>query len=69
MLCIGDRIVVKERSKSYGGRYAGCTGEVTRGSFDGHFNVAVKLDGINNPSSSYGYLWFKERELENVKKK
>lgn len=66
MFKCGDTVRVKATAKEYGGRYAGCVGEVTRGTYEGNSSVAIQIQGIRNPASGYGYFWFKERGLEKV---
>ena len=60
---VGERVRVKHAGDKYQ-RYdiKGCFGTIIR--WYGNDNIAVRLDGLSNRSSQYGYFYFSKWEIE-----
>lgn len=60
----GDRVEITGSSYSVPNTLIGRLGTV-RQNYNG--SIAVEVDGLTNPRSSYGYFYFKERQLKKLK--
>ena len=60
----GDRVEILHSHYKVPNTLVGRTG-VVKSVYTG--NVAVKVDGLDNPRSGYGYFYFKEKQLKKLK--
>lgn len=70
-ISVGDRVVILDTIREYGGRYTNECGEVVKTCHQsGKCLYGVKLDNYTNIRSSYGVYWFTGRnlKLENTNK-